>query len=303
MSKSKLWSLPLLAAALILLGCLAPAQRADADGSGTVTERSIRIGGVERSYRLYRPANLPAGKPVPLLVALHGGFGTGKIMEDMTHFDNVADAHGFVVAYPDGISRAWNAGSCCAKPMKNNTDDVGFVRAVIADVKAAAAIDGQRVYGTGFSNGSMLLHRIACEAPDTFAAIAAVSGGIMIQNCATKRSVPALLIQGRDDPRIPWDGGVFEGSYRPSIAQIVKSLADRNQCSAQEQVTTDDSGVQCRTLLGCKSGDEVSWCGIAGAGHQWAGGRTFLPRLLGKNNDNWDTSEKIWKFFTRYPKS
>ncbi|SEQ06542.1 polyhydroxybutyrate depolymerase [Solimonas aquatica] len=303
MSKSRLLTLPLFVAALILMGCLMSSPRAVAEGSGQVTERTLRIGGLDRTYLLYRPTSLPAGKPVPLVVALHGGVGTGKIMEDMTHFDNVADEHGFMVAYPDGIARAWNAGSCCAKPMQDNVDDVGFVRAVINDAKAIAPIDARRVYGTGFSNGSMLLHRIACEAPDTFTAIAAVSGGIMVQSCTPKRGIPALLIQGRADPRIPWDGGVFEGSFRPSIAQIVQSLGQRNQCSTQDDVVSEESGVQCRTLRGCASGDEVTWCGIAGAGHQWAGGRTFLPRFLGQNNDRWDASEKIWSFFSRYPKS
>src|SRR3546814_3263586 len=87
-----------------------------------------------------------------------------------------SDLHDFIVVYPDGVGRAWNAGSCCAKPMKEKIDDVGFVRAVIADVKHRYKIDATRIYGTGFSNGAMLLHRIACDAPDTFAAIAPVSG-------------------------------------------------------------------------------------------------------------------------------
>jgi len=302
MSKLRFLSLPLLAAAALLLGCLTAAPKASADSSGAVTERTIKIGGLDRSYLLYKPANLPAGQVVPLVVALHGGVGTGKIMENQTGLDSVADRHGFMVAYPDGVARAWNVGSCCAKPMTDNIDDVGFIRAVIADASAIAAVDKTRVYGTGFSNGSMLLHRIACEAPDTFTAIAAVSGGIMVQSCSPKKPVPALLIQGRDDPRIPWDGGLFQGNFRPSIAQIVSNLGQRNGCSTQEKVTSNVDGVECHTLLNCSSGDEVSWCGLVGVGHQWAGGKTYFPGLLGKNNDNFNTSEKIWGFFAQYPK-
>src|SRR3546814_14133819 len=76
-------------------------------------------------------------------------------MEEQTGLDAVADQHDFIVVYPDGVGRAWNAGSCCAKPMKEKIDDVGFVRAVIADVKHRYKIDATRIYGTGFSNGAM----------------------------------------------------------------------------------------------------------------------------------------------------
>lgn len=281
-----------------LLLCVAALSFGSACASDGAT---LRFGGYERTYRIYRPASV-GSKPVPLVVALHGGFGTGQNMEDQTGFDALADRYGFIVVYPDGVRRAWNAGTCCATPMKEKIDDVGFVRAVIAEVESRYPIDRTRVYGTGFSNGAMLLHRIACEAPDTFTAIAPVSGGPMVDQCDLRRPIPTLLIQGKADPRIPWNGGVFEGSYRPSIASIVKSFAQRNHCSADETTTYDSDGVECRTLRGCSSGDEVSWCGLDGVGHQWAGGKTYLKMLLGANNDRFSASQRIWSFFTQYPK-
>ncbi|HEY9547460.1 MAG TPA: PHB depolymerase family esterase [Solimonas sp.] len=269
--------------------------------SGASDENTINFGGYERHYVVHKPAGI-GDRAVPLVVALHGGVGTGKIMEEQTGLDAVADQHDFIVVYPDGVGRAWNAGSCCAKPMKEKIDDVGFVRAVIADVKHRYKIDATRIYGTGFSNGAMLLHRIACDAPDTFAAIAPVSGGPMVSNCNERRPIPALLIQGRADPRIPWGGGEFQGSYRPSIKDIVSRLGKRNECTSDEQETSDTNGVQCRTLRGCRSGDEVSWCGIIGAGHQWPGGKTYLKFLLGANNERFNASQKIWAFFSKYRK-
>lgn len=269
--------------------------------AGASADNEINFGGYERHYVVHKPVGI-GDRPAPLVIALHGGVGTGKIMEDQTGLDAVADQHGFIVAYPDGIGRAWNAGSCCAKPMKEKIDDVGFIRAVIADVKSHYKIDPTRVYGTGFSNGAMLLHRIACDAPDTFAAIAAVSGGPMVSNCDERKPIPALLIQGRADPRIPWDGGDFQGSYRPSIKDIVSRFGKRNECSTQEQQTSNADGVLCQTLAGCRSGDEVSWCGVVGAGHQWPGGKTFVKFLLGANNERFNASQKIWTFFSKYQK-
>jgi polyhydroxybutyrate depolymerase len=269
--------------------------------SGANTDAEIKFGGLERHYVIHQPDGI-GDRAVPLVVALHGGVGTGKIMEEQTGLDAVADRHGFIVVYPDGIGRAWNAGSCCAKPMKEKVDDVGFIRALIADVQRRHKIDTSRIYGTGFSNGAMLLHRIACEAPDTFAAIAPVSGGPMVSNCNERTPIPTLLIQGIADPRIPWNGGIFDGSYRPSIKDIVSRFGKRNECSTQEHQTYDADGVQCRTLGGCRSGDEVTWCGLAGAGHQWPGGKTYMKFLLGANNERFDASQKIWTFFSKYRK-
>src|ERR1700761_4825425 len=86
---------------------------------------SISVGGVTRTYLVYRPATLPAA--APLVVMLHGGFGTGSQAEKSYGWDAQADAGHFLVAYPDGLNRAWNAGGgCCGQPAKDNTDDTGF---------------------------------------------------------------------------------------------------------------------------------------------------------------------------------
>jgi polyhydroxybutyrate depolymerase len=291
---------PLILVTLLLLGACMSAPPAQAQKPGTTSEHEFRPGLLKRSYRLYVPASYQQGKPLPLLVALHGGLGTGKAMAEVSGFDRVADARGLIVAYPDGLGRAWNAGSCCGKPMENRVDDVGFMKALVADVSSKVAVDTSRVYGAGFSNGAMLVHRVACEAPGTFTAIAAVAGGIMVKDCSATQGTPTLLIQGRDDPRIPWDGGEFEGNYRPSIADIVTTLGKRNRCSGGETVVSENETVSCRKLGGCAGGNEVQWCGLKGVGHQWPGGKTLLPRLLGQNTDRYNASVQIVDFFLQH---
>ncbi|TEX51962.1 MAG: hypothetical protein B7C55_02850, partial [Actinomycetales bacterium mxb001] len=69
---------------------------------GTVTEHTLRTpDGLERSYRLFVPAGL-TGR-APLLLALHGGLGSGVQFETNSGFDGLATANGFIVAYPDGV--------------------------------------------------------------------------------------------------------------------------------------------------------------------------------------------------------
>ncbi len=296
------YAVAFLAAGAALLGACMVALPVQAQKTGVASEHEVRSGLLTRSYRLYIPTSYDKSKPMPLLVALHGGLGTGKAMEDISGFDRVAEARGVIVAYPDGVGRAWNAGSCCGSPMERKVDDVAFMRNLIADVKTKVSVDASRVYGAGFSNGAMMVHRAACDAPGTFTAIAAVAGGIML-DCKASKGTPALLIQGRDDPRIPWNGGEFEGNYRPSIKEIVANLKTRNGCSAEEESVTENDVVSCRTLKGCSGGNDVQWCGLKGVGHQWPGGKALLPRLLGQNTDRYNAATQIVDFFLKHKTS
>lgn len=285
--------LAVLAACVDTGGTISTAQAAGSE------EYELNYQGVDRSYRLYVPAG-GGNQPRPLIVAMHGGFGTSKNMEELTGLDLVGGSAGFVIAYPQGVGRSWNAGSCCNPSMKKGIDDVGFLRAMIADIARRTAIDSKRVYGTGFSNGAMMVHRVSCEAPDLFKAIAAASGGIMVPNCsATKKGIATLLIQGRADPRIPWDGGNFEGNYRPPVREIFTRLASRNQCAAQES-NQQDGSANCVTRRSCAGGAEVKLCGIEGMGHQWAGAKELLPRLLGKGTRDYNASQKVVQFFQQH---
>src|SRR6185369_3270151 len=117
------------------------------------------FGGLDRSYRLYLPEGLPT--PAPLVVMLHGGFGSAAQAERAYGWDQLADGAKFAVAYPDGEGRAWNAnGGCCGRPGRTNVDDVGFVSAVVDDVGSNIGIDADRVYATGISNGGMMAYAV-----------------------------------------------------------------------------------------------------------------------------------------------
>ena len=56
--------------------------------------------------------------------------------------------------------------------------DMGFIRALIDRVKAEHAINPKRVYAFGYSNGGHMAFRLAIEAPEEAAAIAAIGAGL-----------------------------------------------------------------------------------------------------------------------------
>ena len=96
---------------------------------------SIKIGGRDRSYRLYKPAGLPAS--APLVVMLHGAFGKAKRAEKAYSWDELANSQWFLVAYPDGLNRSWNVngGGCCGPPARDGVDDVAFITAVVEGLR------------------------------------------------------------------------------------------------------------------------------------------------------------------------
>src|SRR5579863_8032381 len=89
------------------------------------TEHALTIDGYKRTYRVFIPDRI--GKPLPVVLAFHGGGGSGQQMERYTRFDALAEKEGFIVVYPDGYEGNWNDGRGVSfmRAQKENIDDVG----------------------------------------------------------------------------------------------------------------------------------------------------------------------------------
>jgi len=172
---------------VLLGGCIGGGHALGTPGAQSIpvgqSTQTIDVGGVSRTFHLYRPAGLSDG--AALVVMLHGGFGTGAQAERSYHWDSEADGGHFLVAYPDGLMRAWNAGTCCGEPKRTNTDDLGFITAMVGAIEQEMPIDRARIYATGMSNGAMMALRLGCQT-DTFAAIAPVAG-TLLTDCSAAR--------------------------------------------------------------------------------------------------------------------
>src|SRR5206468_12676514 len=98
-----------------------------------------------------------AGAPRPLVIVLHGGAGSGPNVQGFSLMDAVADAKGFIAAYPSGprgvIGGTWNAADCCGLAMQKDSKDLEFMSALIDQGVATGCVDPKRVYATGISNG------------------------------------------------------------------------------------------------------------------------------------------------------
>src|SRR5690349_7481432 len=167
------------------------------------SNQTITVDGRERSFQVYRPATLPAR--VPLVVMLHGGFGSASQAESYYGWDGEADSNQFVVAYPDGVNRAWAVGGgCCGTPGTTGVDDVAFITAVVTRLSGQLSIDPNRVYATGISNGGLMVYRLACDT-SLFAAIGPDSA-TLLGDCPSPKPVSVIHIHGTADHNIPYDG-------------------------------------------------------------------------------------------------
>jgi polyhydroxybutyrate depolymerase len=146
---------------------------------------------------------------MPLLIALHGGLGTGKDMVKLTlgGFDTLSDEDGLIAVYPDGIDQRWNDGR---NEQCSQADDVSFISALIDELGQAWNIDRSRVYVTGMSNGAQMAMRLARELSDKATAVAVVAYAMPEKDASAPvaaRPISVPVMTGTEDPLIPWQGG------------------------------------------------------------------------------------------------
>lgn len=166
--------------------------------------------------RQYLVGTLPTdASPHPLLIVLGALYVSPQNTERTTNWTSFAWTHNWAVIYGVGQRDSWDAGTCCGYAADQGTDDVAYLRSVVADVQKYSSIDSRSIYLVGFSNGGMLAAYAACEMPDVFAAAVTISGPLLApsQGCS-----PTLAIHGTADAAVPVDGGYSKvtATYLPS---------------------------------------------------------------------------------------
>jgi polyhydroxybutyrate depolymerase len=273
----------------------------------------LQQGGMRRTYLLHIPAAYRAAAPSALVLAFHGGGGHAEHMADDNNYGLIgtSDREGFVIAFPNGFSKfpggrfaTWNAGGCCGDARDKGVDDVAFARAVVADIQARLHIDPRRVFATGMSNGGMMAHRLACDAPDVFRAVASVAGTDATALCQPSQPVSVLHIHARDDDHVLFEGGAGPGAFRDaskvmafrSVAQTMSAWAQREHCSAAPARPLERPGAYCEQYPGCAGGVQVQLCVTAQGGHAWPGAPS-VRRGKPAASTALDANDVIWDFF------
>jgi polyhydroxybutyrate depolymerase len=291
--------------------------------TGKLEQRRFEFGGVPRSFLVYIPLRL--SDPAPVVLVLHGAAGSAERMRSDTAwaFEELADRDGAVIVYPQGFEGYWNdcraSGVSAAK--QRGVDDVGFLRAVVARLDGDPALRGKRiatdeVFATGLSNGGHMALRLALEAPDFVAGVAAIAASLpAADNLSCRMSgkaVPVLLINGDEDPLNPYEGGETwslspfnrRGAVQPTLAaaDYFRTLAGYAGPPFEHRYPDADPAdgtVATRRVWSEADRPEVGLITIHGGGHTIPHPLKSMPRILGRTSHDVPAAEEIWRFFQR----
>lgn len=269
--------------------------------TGRTQVQTIRVGDIDRTYRVYRPAQTAAHPG--LVFVLHGVFGDGFIIESNSGFDAQADRLGWIAVYPDGVADGWDAfGSGPTWGQHPGADDVAFISATIDRLEATDAVDPDRVYVTGLSRGAMMTYKLGCELSDRVAAIAPVSGNMATADgsvdvpCTLDRPVSVLAIHGTADGTIPIAGGTVDITFSPLVDVIARWRA-LDSCAGSQTVAVD--GASTTTSWACRGGSTVAMRVVTGGWHTWP---VRSSSRIPTNPDDFDASRLIADFFVAHPR-
>jgi len=272
--------------------------------AGQRLERSIKVGNMNRDYIVYLPDNLAARTSWPVIMAFHPALATAEFMEKTAMFHATPGGENFIVVYPQGIKRTFNAGDCCGPAERQNVDDLGFYQAMIADLKSIAPIK-DKIYITGFSNGAMMVYHILCKMPETVAAAAPFAAVLPMTQC-NPGQVALLHVHGGADEGSPVDGGYPKKAimkvrlgYMPPVIDTVRAVAQRNGCSSSTSIGEGNLGTSCTRFDGCPGNADAELCIIPGLGHVWPGAKAEYSQF-GPGRTDIRGTQAIISFFLNH---
>lgn len=282
---------------------------------GSTQEQKMEVNGVERTYIIHFPNPMPAKitNGLPVVIALHGGGGSGEQIAKATRFNDKADKEGFIVVYPNGSGRredkllTWNAGKCCAYAMRQNINDIAFIDALIDKLVKFQNADPQRIYITGMSNGAMMAHRLGAALAPKVAAIGVVAGTIFKDQPIPVAPISVMMIHGLADDSVLFNGGP---SKRPMVRAAidgeglpVRSAYDfwrkHNGCAVDENVYAKGN-ITTYTTKPCKDNTTIILQTIKNGGHNWPGSpkaAVYSEFDDGSSYIGHDATDVLWNFF------
>ena len=279
-------------------------------------------------YEGYVPTSYHAGTAVPLVVALHGCTQTTTTFKAGTRFNDLAEANGFIVVYPQqsyylNSALCWNW-SAWAEQVRGQYEP-SLIAGITNTVRSSYTIDPKRIHVTGLSAGGAMTTIMAATYPDIFAS-GSVSAGCEYNGypCGASggqspttsgneaytamgsyaRTVPMQVIHGTADSVIP----VINAS------QVISQWAQTDDRASDGLDNNNIDDVADATTTGTVPGGR-SWTRytykdstgavvlektlVTGMDHAWSGGCS-----CGSYTDPTgpDASALAWAWFVAHPK-
>jgi poly(hydroxyalkanoate) depolymerase family esterase len=269
---------------------------------GTVLSDTFTNSGGSLVYLGYVPSSYKPGTPMPLVVALHGCTQSAGDFRQLTRWDQLAEAKGFIVVFPqqskdDNSMKCWNFFQ--QNHMKRGTGEPEVIAGITRSIQQHYTVDPHRIYVNGLSAGGAMASVMAATYPDIFAAAGIGSGceyaataacaGYKSADPATAgsqayqamgqyaRQMPVILFEGDQDTTVP----PVNAQQLVQQWQVTDDYADTGgkdgsipvQPTGVTRGTAPGGRAYTVTTYGDKDRKELiqSWL-VSGMGHAWSGG-------------------------------
>ncbi len=170
--------------------------------AGSWVQGSVANTAGTRTYKLWVPDRYNNKTKVPLVLMLHGCVQTPDDFAAGTGMNAVADAHNFLVVYPEQPTTA-NPYKCWTwfdpAHQARGAGEPSLLAAIVQDVRATHKVDALRTYVVGVSAGGAMASVMVATYPDLFTGLA-VCAGIEYKAAAGVAGALAAQQSGGPDP-------------------------------------------------------------------------------------------------------
>ena len=309
-----------------------PLDRTDRQRPGSFESHPFSNGAGSRTYKTYVPADAPSA-PRAMVVMLHGCTQSADDFAAGTQMNRLADAHGFVVVYPEQAAQA-NTSKCWNwfKPQDQlrGAGEPALIAGIVRAVAQQQGADPHRIFVAGLSAGAAMAVVLGETYPELFAGVGAHSGlpygsahdiasalaamkggrsglpGLKVQPADAKagrkravQAVPIIVFHGDRDHTVQQTNGadIARQARQAHGAQFGEAALRE---STQAGVAKGGRRYSRTVHADAQGRPQVESWTVHGAGHSWSGGHAS-----GSYTDPTgpDASAEMVRFFLALPQA
>ncbi len=282
-------------------------------------------GSRRRHYLVHLPRGKHSVRPRPLVLVLHGCRQDHRDIEQITGFNQLADRHRFLVAYPFVTSYSGLRNRNCwgwwfDREIHAGAGEVEDLWQIVEEIRQHYAVDEHRIHVTGLSSGAGMAVAMMVAHADKIASGAAVAGLPYAERADAVRHAFNDNPRNRPVVSIVSEMQAEMGDRARAVPLQIVHSHDDDKVDIQSAIVLRDSWAHCfdvdlrspyKVISGARGA--VSWehsryrkdrgesiietLFLEGPGHGWYGGNPgefSFPEAP-------DIKQNIWKFFRAHP--
>ncbi|ESQ79390.1 PHB depolymerase family esterase [Asticcacaulis sp. YBE204] len=235
-----------------------------------------------RDYKLYVPSTYGA-EPVPLIVMLHGCTQSVDDFAVGTRMNDLAETHGFLVAYPvqsqtANMNRCWNWFN--TSDQHRDQGEPALIAGITLQVMNDYLVDSTRVFVAGLSAGGAMAAIMGEAYPELYAAVGVHSGlpvgaahDMPSAFAAMSQGASAAARRGKAVRTILFHGDADRTVHAKNGDQfLAQAGTDRLKHKVVTGTTTSGMPYTQTVLKNGASTPVIEHWRLHGAGHAWSGG-------------------------------